>query len=64
MGERLPKKAIGWISPERRKRIRPESSGMHNIRRAMNEMKLQDEHCQDGVRWRKGLEIRHHRQTP
>jgi len=49
--ERLPRVAMEWISPERRKRGRPRKPWGDNITKAMSERNLMEEQCQNRDEW-------------
>jgi hypothetical protein len=51
---RTPKAELECIHQEERKR--PETLSIYIVRRAMGDRTFQDEHFQDGVRWRKILQ--------
>lgn len=62
MGEdRLPKKILKWIPPQRRKRGRPKMMWIQGIRRSMSERGLSDDDCNNRTNWH--LEIGQCRRT-
>ena len=62
-GERLPKRIMEWLPPEKRKRGRPRRSWGESIQKALSARNLTEEHCQDKKYWRESLEIGQRRQT-
>ena len=59
--ERIPKKALEWIPPERRKRGRPRSSWTDEVNKAMSSRNLEIVDVWDRETWKLGMEKR--RQT-
>jgi hypothetical protein len=50
-------------APRKKETGRPNTSWIDNVGRAVSERSLQDEQCQDRVRWSKGLVTGQRRQT-
>ena len=60
-GRRIPKKALEWIPPERRKRGRPRRSWTDEVNKAMSSRNLEIVDVWDRETWKLGMEKR--RQT-
>ena len=56
--ERIPKKALEWILPERRKRGRPRRSWMDEVNEAMSSRNLEIVDVWDRETWKRGTEKR------
>ena len=53
--ERLPKIALKWMAKQHRARGRPEKSWMEGIKRAMNDINLNEGQWEDRKRWSLGV---------
>ena len=53
--ERLSKKVLEWIPPEKRKRGRPTTSWMEGITTTMREKNIDEEQWMDRLKWRKTI---------
>jgi hypothetical protein len=53
--ERLPKIALKWMPKQKRAQGRPKKNWMEEIRKAMNEINLNESQWEDRKQWRLGV---------